>query len=61
MILWKLAGMVCLDPEKESDVQRKRWCWGEVMRQLLYRFAPSPLILQTHLRLVSSFAGTNGN
>jgi breast cancer 2 susceptibility protein len=38
MILWKLAGMVCLDPERESDGREKRWCWGEVMRQLLYRY-----------------------
>lgn len=37
MILWKLAGMVCLDPERESDGREKRWSWGEVMRQLLYR------------------------
>lgn len=41
MVLWKLAGMVCLDPEKETNgqgrEQGKRWCWGEVMRQLLYR------------------------
>jgi hypothetical protein len=37
MVLWKLAGMVCLDPERESDGREKRWCWGEVMRQLLYR------------------------
>jgi breast cancer 2 susceptibility protein len=30
--------MVCLDPERESDGREKRWCWGEVMRQLLYRY-----------------------
>lgn len=39
LILWKLAGMVCLDPARESDPQAKRWCWAEVMRQLLYRCA----------------------
>ncbi|KAJ7361422.1 hypothetical protein DFH08DRAFT_844079 [Mycena albidolilacea] len=38
LILWKLAGMVCLDPARESDPQAKRWCWAEVMRQLLYRY-----------------------
>ncbi|KAF7972587.1 hypothetical protein HWV62_17384, partial [Athelia sp. TMB] len=27
MVLWKLAGMVCLDPERESDGHNKRWCW----------------------------------
>jgi len=42
MILWKLAGMVCLDPERESDGREKRWCWGEVMRQLLYRYNFEP-------------------
>ena len=41
LILWKLAGMVGLDPEREREGQGedgRRWCWGEVMRQLLYRF-----------------------
>ncbi|KAJ7040305.1 hypothetical protein C8F04DRAFT_1312619 [Mycena alexandri] len=38
LILWKLAGMVCLEPEREGDVDAKRWCWAEVMRQLLYRY-----------------------
>ncbi|KAJ7492322.1 hypothetical protein FB451DRAFT_1217887 [Mycena latifolia] len=38
LILWKLAGMVCLEPERESDPQAKRWCWVEVIRQLLYRY-----------------------
>ncbi|KAF8215873.1 hypothetical protein K438DRAFT_1659158 [Mycena galopus ATCC 62051] len=38
LILWKLAGMVCLDPARERDPQTKRWCWAEVMRQLLYRY-----------------------
>jgi breast cancer 2 susceptibility protein len=37
LILWKLAGMVYLDPEQEHDPKRKRWCWSEVIRQLLYR------------------------
>ncbi len=39
LILWKLAGMVCLDPASESDPEKKRWCWKEVMRQLRYRYA----------------------
>ncbi|KAI0695618.1 hypothetical protein BC835DRAFT_1406150 [Cytidiella melzeri] len=38
LILWKLAGMVCLDPKSEADPARKRWCWREVMRQLRYRY-----------------------
>ncbi|KAG2756480.1 hypothetical protein P692DRAFT_20765976 [Suillus brevipes Sb2] len=38
LILWKLAGMVALEPEAESDPDRKRWCWPEVIRQLLYRY-----------------------
>ena len=37
LILWKLAGLVCLEPEREQDSKSKRWCWGEVIRQLLYR------------------------
>jgi len=37
LILWKLAGMVALDPEKETSMSEKRWCWAEVIRQLLYR------------------------
>ncbi|KAH7886062.1 hypothetical protein F5I97DRAFT_1877368 [Phlebopus sp. FC_14] len=38
MVLWKLAGMVALDPMTERDSARKRWCWPEVIRQLLYRY-----------------------
>ncbi|KAF7307159.1 hypothetical protein MIND_00509500 [Mycena indigotica] len=38
LILWKLAGMVCLEPELEKDPRTKRWCWEEVMRQLFYRY-----------------------
>ncbi|KAF7796563.1 hypothetical protein EIP86_007744 [Pleurotus ostreatoroseus] len=38
LILWKLAGMVCLDPQAEDDDDRKRWCWPEVIRQLRYRY-----------------------
>lgn len=38
LILWKLAGMVALDPERETAIARKRWCWAEVIRQLLYRY-----------------------
>ena len=37
LILWKLAGMIYLDPEAELDPNRTRWCWSEVIRQLLYR------------------------
>lgn len=39
LILWKLAGMVMLDPERESHPAEKRWRWVEVMRQLFYRCA----------------------
>ncbi|KAI6047891.1 hypothetical protein EDC04DRAFT_2555648 [Pisolithus marmoratus] len=38
LILWKLAGMVALDPRSELDPDRRRWCWSEVIRQLLYRY-----------------------
>ncbi|KAI0652483.1 hypothetical protein C8Q79DRAFT_102638 [Trametes meyenii] len=38
LILWKLAGMVCLEPEREQGRKTKRWCWSEVIRQLLYRY-----------------------
>jgi len=38
LVLWKLAGMVALDPAKEAILEQKRWCWEEVIRQLLYRF-----------------------
>ena len=37
LILWKLAAMVALEPDKEADARTQRWCWKEVMRQLLYR------------------------
>lgn len=37
LILWKLAGMVALDPESEADNDRQRWSWAETMRQLRYR------------------------
>ncbi|KAJ3837344.1 hypothetical protein F5878DRAFT_219187 [Lentinula raphanica] len=45
LILWKLAGMVALEPEREvgaptfgGAVEGPRWCWNEVWRQLLYRY-----------------------
>ncbi|KAH9486281.1 Breast cancer type 2 susceptibility protein-like protein [Psilocybe cubensis] len=38
LILWKLAGMVMLDPEKEAHPDTTRWRWAEVIRQLLYRY-----------------------
>ncbi|KAH9058304.1 hypothetical protein EDB87DRAFT_1685476 [Lactarius vividus] len=38
LILWKLAGMVALDPESEVDEHRRRWSWKEMMRQLCYRY-----------------------
>jgi breast cancer 2 susceptibility protein len=39
LILWKLAGMVALEPEREKLKNEKRWCWREVFTQLLYRQA----------------------
>ncbi|KAL5536048.1 hypothetical protein ACEPAF_4152 [Sanghuangporus sanghuang] len=33
LILWKLAGLAALDPERESTPSR-RWCWRVVMEQL---------------------------
>ncbi|KAJ4485769.1 hypothetical protein J3R30DRAFT_3441936 [Lentinula aciculospora] len=45
LILWKLAGMVALEPERETGaptfgeaIEGPRWCWNEVWRQLLYRY-----------------------
>ena len=37
LILWKLAGMVALDPQSEGIPDQQRWCWSEIIRQLLYR------------------------
>lgn len=37
LILWKLSGMACLDPEKLTRI----WCWKEAMRQLHYRLVAS--------------------
>ncbi|ESK92722.1 rad51-associated protein brh2 [Moniliophthora roreri MCA 2997] len=37
LILWKLAGMVALDPGTEST-ERRRWSWNEIWNQLLYRY-----------------------
>ena len=44
LILWKLAGMVALDPEREKILDQKRWSWSEVIRQLLYRFVSRTLL-----------------
>ncbi|KAF8921973.1 hypothetical protein CPB85DRAFT_1209445 [Mucidula mucida] len=38
LILWKLAGLAYLQPEREWYDDQKRWCWDEVYRQLLYRY-----------------------
>ncbi|KAH9923670.1 uncharacterized protein B0H18DRAFT_1014556 [Fomitopsis serialis] len=38
LILWKLAGMVSLQPQLEADPATRRWCWQEVINQLLYRY-----------------------
>ncbi|TFK77416.1 hypothetical protein BDN72DRAFT_852512 [Pluteus cervinus] len=37
LILWKLAGLALQDIDHGQD-PRKRWCWGEVIRQMLYRY-----------------------
>jgi len=44
LILWKLAGMVAFDPSKEENPNEKRWCWAEVVRQLLYRSVSPPIL-----------------
>jgi hypothetical protein len=51
LILWKLAGMVCLDPDAEADPHRRRWTWTHVMKQLLYRSVPFPLRFETYLTI----------
>jgi breast cancer 2 susceptibility protein len=38
LIMWKLAGMVCLDPDSESDPKTQRWSWSEVLSQLRFRY-----------------------
>ncbi|KAF5313184.1 hypothetical protein D9619_002620 [Psilocybe cf. subviscida] len=42
LILWKLAGMVVLEASNNKDngakTSQERWCWDEVLRQLLYRY-----------------------
>jgi breast cancer 2 susceptibility protein len=48
LILWKLAGMVTLDPENELDVNRKRWSWTETMHQLRYRCVFFRFLDDTH-------------
>jgi breast cancer 2 susceptibility protein len=37
LILWKLAGMVALEPERERDQAHGRWSWDEALRQLIHR------------------------
>lgn len=34
MVLWKLAGLVALDPDAERDPSTRRWCWPFVLQQL---------------------------
>jgi breast cancer 2 susceptibility protein len=48
LILWKLAGMAALDPMRELEVDRKRWSWTEMMRQLRYRYASSLVLDYTY-------------
>lgn len=60
LILWKLAGLVMLDPEKEvANNSNKRWCWDEVMRQLHYRYVF--FISIQAIRLESEDQGTSVN
>jgi len=61
LILWKLAGMVNLDPTKEANVDEKRWCWVEVIRQLLYRSVPLPSFLRVHLLTPPTSLATDTN
>lgn len=58
LVLWKLVGMVALDPINESDPSKKRWCWPEVIRQLMYRSADWSE--QLDLRNSNMSSGTNG-
>ena len=62
LILWKLAGMVALDPEKEADEPKRRWCWNELLRQFLYRCALySTPTLPCSLTKSQTCADTNGS
>lgn len=63
MILWKLAGMVALDPEKERDPKTRRWCWTEVMRQLEYRCVlyPGGRLLSNYILPDMSVSSTRGS
>ncbi|KAK7695063.1 hypothetical protein QCA50_002252 [Cerrena zonata] len=38
LILWKLAGLAALEPQRERNPDTKRWCWDEIIRQLTYRY-----------------------
>ncbi|TFK56630.1 hypothetical protein OE88DRAFT_1730102 [Heliocybe sulcata] len=38
LILWKVAGMVSLDPKPESNPGTRRWCWRHIREQFLYRY-----------------------
>ncbi|KAI5114831.1 hypothetical protein M0805_009730, partial [Coniferiporia weirii] len=37
LVLWKLAGLACLEPERERTPDR-RWCWRSVLTQLETRY-----------------------
>ncbi|KAH8110699.1 hypothetical protein DFH11DRAFT_1802190 [Phellopilus nigrolimitatus] len=37
LVLWKLAALACLEPEREATHAR-RWCWGSVLAQLEARY-----------------------
>lgn len=49
LILWKLAGLVGLDPNRENVSNSKRWCWAEVMRQLFYRYMRLDYVIPINL------------
>ncbi|THH03452.1 hypothetical protein EW145_g6247 [Phellinidium pouzarii] len=37
LVLWKLAGLACLQPERENTPER-RWCWRSVLEQFEARY-----------------------
>ena len=61
LILWKLAGMICLEPERERNPKTKRWCWLEVMRQLRYRLVGKSKFRAICSSNLSVHVGTNAS
>ena len=51
LILWKQAGMVCLDP-----TEARKWSWEETILQLLYRCVRLGITIVAHL--IVQYPGT---